>query len=162
MALPKGDEAQRNDEQSGDEERADEHGVDAVPDQQEGGLVLGGCARSVVEVGQRRRGNVRQRPGHHHGQPHDAQDGSEQRRARAPPAQRAVQPQGVDDPRQQGSEMEGVLHRPCRLDVGEPRERLLGGDVHPDEGAHDAEGDEHEEAAEDAGASWRSPPGCSR
>jgi hypothetical protein len=59
----------------------------------------------------------------------------------------------VDDPQEEDSEVEAVLHGPCGSDVGEPHERLLGCDVHPHERGDDAEGDEREDAATDAGES---------
>ncbi len=84
-------------------------------------------------------------------EPHEAEDGPEQGRGRTGLAQPAEQGEGVEDPEEEDREVEAVLHRSGRSDLGEGREGLLGSDVHPDERRHDAEGDEHQDAAEDAG-----------
>ena len=143
--LPECDEPQRKDDEAGVEQRL-ERGLDAVPHQRERGLILRGRPGSLVEVGERGGRDVGKRSGREQGEPQDAQNGSEQRGRRACPAQRAVQPREWTDPQKEDGQVEAVLHRACRPDVREPRQRLLRSDVHPDERADDAEGDEHEDA----------------
>ncbi len=96
-----------------------------MPQQHQGGLVLRGCSGSVVEVGQRGGRDVGERAGGEQDQTQDAQGGSDECWRRVRPTQRAVQGEGVDDPQEEDHEVQAVLHRACRPDVGELRERLL-------------------------------------
>jgi hypothetical protein len=63
-----------------------------------------------------------------------------------------VQGEDVDDPQDEDHEVEPVLHRACRSDLGEARDRLLRAHgVQPHERGHEGEEQEHEDAPEDPG-----------
>ena len=93
------EETQREDDESGVEQRI-EHGLDALPQQDERCLILGRCPGGLVEVGERGGREVGHGPGSEQDQTQDAQDRPEQRWGGASPAQTAVRGEGMEHPQE--------------------------------------------------------------
>src|SRR6266540_4246453 len=77
-------------------------------------------ARSVIEIGQPAGRDMRQRARGEDGEAHDAQNAAKERRREAHSSQCARQGHEVDCPERQHDQVEGVLQRPRRSDLGKP------------------------------------------
>jgi hypothetical protein len=110
------------------------------------------CHSSVIEVGEPDHHDMRERAGREHAQTQNAQDAPEEggRQARRP--KRTIQSEEMGDPQDKDHQVQAVLNRASRSDVGKPDHQSLGfGRVQSHEHTDQDEDENEDDAAQDTG-----------
>src|SRR5215207_3790097 len=129
-----------------------EYALSRLPHEDESRPILGGRPGSMIEVGDRGGSDMRESSSRQHAETHNAQDAPEEsgREARLP--QSTIQGEEVGDPQDEDHQVEAILYRARRSNVGESHDLPLGFNrLRSHERDHHNEDENKDDAAQDTG-----------
>jgi hypothetical protein len=134
-----------------------EYALSRLPQQDECRLILGGRSGSMIEVGDRSCCDMWESPGREHAETHNSQDAPEESWSEARPPKCAIQVEEVGDPKDEDHQVEAILYRARRSDVGEPDDLSFGfGRICSHEHDHYNEDDNEDDATQHTGETTQS------